>query len=66
MHKPVRNLGLGFRSPTCVGSCQVSYIEFWNSNASLTSLAFWSHIGSNNFIILTINYIGSIKSTKTE
>jgi hypothetical protein len=41
-----------------------SYIRFCDPNASLTSLAFWSHIGSNNFIILTVNYIGCIKITK--
>jgi hypothetical protein len=29
MHKPARNLGLGFSSPTLVWSCQVSYIGFW-------------------------------------
>jgi hypothetical protein len=54
MHKPARNLGLGFRSPTSVGPCQVSYVSFWNPNASFTIFAFRFHIVSNYSIILAI------------
>jgi hypothetical protein len=61
MDKLARILGLGFRSPTCIGSCQVSYIGFCNPNACLTLLALWSHIGSNNSIILTIDHIGCMR-----
>jgi hypothetical protein len=64
MHNPIRSLGLGFRSPTLVGSCQISYIGFWYPNAILTLLDFGSHIKCNNSSILTIKHIGCIKSTK--
>jgi hypothetical protein len=48
------SLILGFRYPTLVRSYKVSHIGFWNPNASLTSLAFRSHISSNDFIIFTM------------
>jgi hypothetical protein len=53
MHKPARNLSLGFRYPTLVGSYKVSHNNFWNPNASLVSLAFRSQFSSNYFGIFT-------------
>jgi hypothetical protein len=49
MHKPARQLSLGFRYPTLVGSYKVSYNNFWNPNASFVSLAFRSQFSSNYF-----------------
>jgi hypothetical protein len=53
MHKPARNLNLGFRYPTLVGSYEVSHNNFWNPNTSLVSLAFGSQFPSNYFCVLT-------------
>jgi hypothetical protein len=53
MHKPARNLSLGFRYPTLVGSYKVSHNNFWNPNTSLVSLAFGSQLLSNYFCVLT-------------
>jgi hypothetical protein len=53
MHKPERNLSLGFRYLTLVGSYKVSHNNFWNLNTSLVSLAFGSQLSGNHFFILT-------------
>jgi hypothetical protein len=53
MHKPARNLSLGFRYPTLVGSYKVSQNSFWNPYACFVSLAFGSQLPSHYFCILT-------------
>jgi hypothetical protein len=47
MHKPARNLSLGFRYPTLVGSYKVSQNSLWSPYASLVSLAFGSQFPSH-------------------
>jgi hypothetical protein len=51
MHKPARNLSLGFRYPTLVGSYKASHNSFWKPYASFVSLAFGSQLPSNYFCI---------------
>jgi hypothetical protein len=53
MHKPARNLSLGLRYPTLIGSYKVSQNSFWNPNASIVSLAFGSQFSSYYFCIFT-------------
>ena len=50
MHKPARNLSLGFRYPTLVGSYKVSHNNFWNPNTSLVSLAFDPNFLATTFV----------------
>jgi hypothetical protein len=49
MHKPARNLSLGFKYPTLVGSYKVSHSSFWNPYACFVSLASGSQFPSHYF-----------------